>query len=109
MKKTQISKRGKRTSDNLKPHYDFDYSKAKPNRFAKTRDGQPVYRENFKVTIHKADGSTITRLVKSSGDVITLEPDVRTYFPDSESVNAALRGLIALVPHKRRTRPQARS
>ncbi len=31
---------------------------------------------------------------------ITLDPDVRKYFPDSESVNRALRGLIALIPSK---------
>ncbi len=38
-----------------------------------------------------------------------LDPDVRVYFPDSESVNAALRGLIALIPAKRRVmrKPQA--
>jgi hypothetical protein len=29
-----------------------------------------------------------------------LEPDVREYFPDSEAVNEALRGLIALIPRK---------
>lgn len=31
---------------------------------------------------------------------ITLDPDVREYFPDSESVNRALRGLIALIPSR---------
>jgi hypothetical protein len=29
-----------------------------------------------------------------------LEPDVREYFPTSESVNSTLRALIALVPTK---------
>ncbi len=28
-----------------------------------------------------------------------LEPDVRAYFPDSESVNAALRSVIELAKH----------
>jgi hypothetical protein len=36
---------------------------------------------------------------------VLLQPDVREYFPDSESVNAALRSLIALMaelPTKRK-------
>jgi len=31
---------------------------------------------------------------KSFGDVVRLEPDVQKAFPDAESVNKALRGLI---------------
>ena len=31
---------------------------------------------------------------------IDLDPDVRRYFPDSEAVNRALRGLIELIPEK---------
>ena len=31
---------------------------------------------------------------------VILEPDVREYFPDSESVNNALRSLIMLIPQK---------
>jgi hypothetical protein len=33
-----------------------------------------------------------------------LEPDVQEYFPDSQSVNHALRTLIELIPSKRRPR-----
>mgnify|MGYP001558533024 CR=1 FL=1 len=35
---------------------------------------------------------------------VVLEPDILTYFPDSESVNRALRCLIPLMPKKRRTK-----
>jgi hypothetical protein len=34
------------------------------------------------------------------GPTITLDADVAAYFPDSESVNNALRTLISLVPEK---------
>jgi hypothetical protein len=34
---------------------------------------------------------------------VMLDPDVRAYFPDTEAVNTALRGLIALIPMRRRT------
>ena len=40
--------------------------------------------------------------------MIHLAPDVRRYFPDSNAVNAALRGLIALIPAKRRAVRKAR-
>jgi len=34
--------------------------------------------------------------------MIPLAPNVRAYCPDADAVNAALRGLIALIPAKRR-------
>lgn len=46
--------------------------------------------------IHKSDGSTVITETRP----IFLDEDVRKYFPDSQSVNNALRGLIALVPKK---------
>ena len=46
--------------------------------------------------IHKSNGSTVVKETRQ----IFLDEDVQAYFPDSESVNEALRGLIALVPDK---------
>ena len=46
--------------------------------------------------IHKSDGSTVVKETRP----IFLDEDVQEYFPDSESVNEALRGLIGLVPEK---------
>ena len=37
---------------------------------------------------------------------ITLDPDVREYFPDSEKVNAALRAIIAIMPGKPPSHPR---
>ena len=34
----------------------------------------------------------------AQNDVIILDPDVKKYFPNSESVNATLRSLIKLIP-----------
>jgi len=39
--------------------------------------------------------------VQHFGPMIQLDPDVSVYFPNSESVNKALRTLIALVPNKK--------
>ena len=45
--------------------------------------------------IRQPDGTFTIETVQPS---IELDPDVRTYFPDSEAVNKALRGLIELIP-----------
>ena len=79
MKKTSISKsRGKRSED-MQPEYDFDYRKAKPNRFA-------------------------NRIAKDRL-VVVLDPEVSKVFTDSESVNAALRALITGLPKE--SKPEA--
>ncbi len=59
------------------PPFDFEHSE--PNRFAAR------YQEGISTHI----------LTGSEKATITLEPDVAEYFPDSASVNAALRMLIA--------------
>lgn len=58
----------------------------------------------YTITIHKADGTTVTKDVMPKVGAVVLEPDIRAYFPDSESVNRALRCLIPLLPKKRRTK-----
>ena len=60
--------------DDLLPEYDFDYTKAKPNRFA-TRVNQPLLK------------------------VVVLDEDVAQVFTTPESVNKVLRGLIESMPH----------
>ena len=57
----------------------------------------------YTITIHRADGTTLVKEVKPVKGAIVLEPDVQKYFPDSDSVNAALRSLIRLVPRKRKS------
>ena len=37
-------------------------------------------------------------------NLILLDPDIASYFPTAESVNEALRGLIALIPRKHRSK-----
>lgn len=58
--------------DELLPEYNFDYRKARPNRFAaKVADGELV---------------------------VVLESDVAEVFTTSEAVNAVLRALINTMP-----------
>ena len=57
-----------RKADELREHYSFDYSKAKPNRFA-----------------HRFSEESIA---------VVLDPDVAAVFTTSETANQALRVLI---------------
>ncbi|MDP2816256.1 MAG: hypothetical protein Q8O19_06210 [Rectinemataceae bacterium] len=51
--------------------------------------------------IHHLDGATSVQLFKLEDGAVMLEPDVRKYFPNSGSVNKALRSLIQGIPSKR--------
>ena len=52
----------------------------------------------YTITIHGADGMTVVKEVKPAAGAIILEPELRKYFPSSESVNSTLRSLIRLIP-----------
>ena len=58
--------------EDMKPEYHFDYTKAKPNRFAQKQ----------------ADGSL----------VVVLEPDIAQVFSTPDAVKRVLRALIATMP-----------
>ncbi|MBA4366639.1 MAG: hypothetical protein C0403_03255 [Desulfobacterium sp.] len=58
----------------------------------------------YTVTVHKADGTTVVKNIAPKEGTVVLEPEVRAYFPDSESVNKALRCLIPLLSKKRVTK-----
>jgi len=59
----------KPVEDDLRPHYDFDYDKMKPNRFAGEKK---VYKQTF----------------------VVLDEDVSRVFQSSEDVNIVLRSAI---------------
>jgi len=70
--------------DDLRPEYDFDYSKA-------------------------ARGKYYKRLLKEGSNVVVLERDVAKAFPTSASVNDALRSVMKLRRSRRPTPRSARS
>jgi len=77
----------KETDDTMRDHYDFSQGvRGKYQHLI----GQPQT-----VRIHQADGTVTEEVVAPA---IELDPDVRKYFPTSEAVNKALRGLIELIP-----------
>jgi hypothetical protein len=57
------------------------------------------YQQGHSVTIHHEDGTITTENFPKQNDIIILDPDVKKYFPDSESVNNALRHLLLAIPN----------
>jgi len=87
----------KKTSqnDDMRAEYDFKGG-IRRNKYAKAMQA------GYTITIHKANGSTVVKEMKPPKGTVVLEPDVQSYFPDSESVNTALRSLISLIPAERK-------
>jgi hypothetical protein len=83
--------------DDMLPEYDFSQmGEGERGKFYE------AYRAGHTVKILKEDGDVAVHYFTLEDGAVLLEPEVRAYFPDSESVNAALRNLIALIPKKRK-------
>ena len=65
----------------MRPEYDFDYSKARPNPYAARLKDRVA---------------------------VVLDPDVAAVFPTSEAVNTLLRSVVAAVPRRSRVHTPAR-
>jgi hypothetical protein len=75
---------------------EYDFSRGVRGRHHRAMQG------GYTITVHKADGKTIVKDVSPRKNAVLLEPDVQAHFPDSKSVNKALRCLIPLIPKKRK-------
>jgi hypothetical protein len=72
----RVSKPSQASADDLRPEYDFDYSKAKKNPYAARLKGRAV--------------------------AVVLDPDVAAKFPTSLAVNTQLRSAAAAIPRRAR-------
>src|SRR6266496_4181293 len=88
MKRTKKAK-----TEEMRTEYDF--SKGVRGKYAK------AMQKGYSVHITKEDGTVTTQHFIPKENAVVLDPDVKAYFPDSESVNHALRSLINLIPEKR--------
>jgi len=85
----KTTKTKKKKGDEMRAEYDF--SKAERGKFYRPLD------KGYAVHVKQKDGTeTVNHYTLAEGAVL-LEPDVREYFPDSQSVNKALRSLIHLM------------
>lgn len=78
----------------MRSEYDFAGKKGERGKYYQ------AYRQGHQVRIHKADGSMVVQHFSLKEGTVMLEPDVQQYFPDSDSVNKALRTLITLIPNR---------
>jgi hypothetical protein len=74
MKTEKTSKPRRKAPGEMRQEYRFDYRKARPNRFASIANEEPL--------------------------VVMVDPDVAEVFTTPESVNQALRALIAALPKR---------
>ncbi len=70
---------------------EYDFSKAERGKFHLPMD------KGYTVHVTKKDGTVEVNHYTLAEGTVLLAPDVAEYFPDSESVNEALRSLIQLV------------
>jgi hypothetical protein len=76
MRRTSDPKKRRAARNAMRKEYRFDYSRAKPNRFAEKMTEGVV--------------------------AVVLEPDVAAVFKSSEAVNTLLRSVIAAMPGRER-------
>jgi hypothetical protein len=76
------------------PEYNFKGKKGVRGKYCQ------AYQRGHTVRIYQEDGSVHVQYFTLADGAVMLEPDVRHYFPDSKTVNGALRSLIALIPQK---------
>ena len=70
-----MKKKGPAKSKKWEMRKEYDFSQARPNRYAKKY----------------AEGTNI----------VMIDPDLVQFFPDSKSINATLRALVALLPESK--------
>jgi hypothetical protein len=93
--KNMDSDQAVRTDVEMLPEYDF--------RGATRGKAYRPLHEGYEVQIHKTDGTTVVQQFILQEGTVMLEPDVQAYFPDSESVNKALRTLMTLFHTSRKS------
>lgn len=74
------------------PEYDFSSKKGTRGKYYQ------AYKQGHTVRVIQEDGSVVMQYFTLEEGAVLLAPDVQRYFPDSDSVNHALRGLIQLIP-----------
>jgi len=79
----------KKKNDEMRAEYDF--SKAERGKFYRPLD------KGYTAHVTKSDGTVVVNHYMLAEGTVLLAPDVLEYFPDSESVNEALRSLIQLM------------
>jgi len=76
------------SADKTEMRKEYDFSKGVRGKHYKE------YREGHAVRVHQEDGSVSVRYFTQEEGAVMLDPDVKARFPNSESVNRALRTMM---------------
>lgn len=76
--------RNQTATDDMRPEYDFDYSKAVRGKYCR-------------------------RLLKEGANIVLIDPEVLDVFPDAATVNETLRALAPVLRGQRRRTARRRS
>jgi hypothetical protein len=90
-------KLNKTQNDDMLPEYNLEGKKGVRGKYVKD------LQKGYSVRVVKDDGTVATQHFVPTEDAILLDKDLKAYFPDSKSVNKALRTLI------RQTKKQAKA
>ena len=82
-------KKNKEDPNDIDMRDEYDFSKGVRGKHYK------AYREGHTVIIHKENGNKSIQYFTQEDGAVMLDPDIKIHFPDSESVNKALRSLIS--------------
>ena len=91
-------KTNKSQPDDMLPEYNLEGKEGVRGKYAK------AMQKGYSVRVLNEDGTVTVRDFVPKENTVLLDPDVKAYFPDSESVNHALRSLINLIPEKKASR-----
>lgn len=80
--------------DDMLPEYDFKGKKGVRRKYAK------ALKQGYSIRVTNEDGTVTVKQFILRDDAVVLDPDVKVYFPDSESVHHALCSLIELIPQR---------
>jgi hypothetical protein len=93
-----MKKTNKSQPDDALPECNLEGKKGMRGKYAK------AMQKGYSVRVLNEDGTVAVRDFVPKENTVLLDPDVKAYFPDSESVNHALRSLIKLIPEKKASR-----
>lgn len=80
--------------DDMLPKYDFKGRKGVRGKYA------TALKQGYSIRVTNEDGTITVRQFVPRENAVVLDPEVKVYFPDSDSVNRALRLLIELIPQR---------
>jgi hypothetical protein len=90
-----MKKKNNQVKDNdMLPEYDLKGKKGVRGKYAK------ALKQGYSIRVTNDDGTVSVKQFVLRDNTVVLDPDVKAYFPDSDSVNRALRSLIELIPEK---------